>query len=46
MLKTLKKDELVKVKGGISAAALTLIGLGIVFLIGLIEGLVRPLRCR
>lgn len=43
---TLNKKELLNVSGGgISIGVLTLIGAGIVFLIGVIDGFVRPLKC-
>lgn len=42
----LNKKELLQVSGGgISMGLLTLIGAGIVFLIGVIDGYVRPLKC-
>lgn len=42
----LEKRELLNVQGGgISAGLLTCIGAGIVFLIGVIDGFVRPLKC-
>lgn len=42
----LDKKELLKVNGGgIGFGTLTLIGAGIVFLIGVIDGYVRPLKC-
>lgn len=41
----LKANELQKVTGG-GLGALALIGIGIVFLIGLIDGYVRPYKCR
>ncbi len=42
----LNKNELLQIKGGgVSIGVLTLIGAGIVFLIGVIDGYVRPLKC-
>lgn len=42
----LKKQELMAIKGGgISVGLWTLIGAGVVFLIGVIDGYVRPLKC-
>lgn len=42
----LTKEELLNVRGGgISFGALTLIGAGIAFIIGIIDGISRPLRC-
>lgn len=42
----LKKDELLAIRGGgISAGIWALIGAGVVFLIGVIDGYVRPLKC-
>lgn len=43
----LSKKELQNIKGGsISLGAGLAIGAGIVFLIGVIDGFVRPLKCR
>lgn len=45
-MKKLQKNELIKIKGGgISVGFGLLIGAGIVFIIGLIDGFVRPLGC-
>lgn len=44
-MKELSNDELKQVKGGGAGIAL-LIGAGVVFLIGVIDGYVRPLACR
>ena len=42
----LEKKELMAISGGgISAGIWALIGAGIVFLIGVIDGYVRPLKC-
>lgn len=42
----LKNNDLKKINGGgVSATVGILIGAGIVFLIGLIDGYVRPLKC-
>ena len=42
----LDKKELKEIKGGgINFGILTAIGAGIVFLIGIIDGYVRPLKC-
>lgn len=42
----LSKKELLEIRaGGISAGLWTLIGAGVVFLIGIIDGYVRPLKC-
>lgn len=42
----IKKQELLKINGGGFSAGFGLfIGAGIVFLIGLIDGFVRPLKC-
>lgn len=42
----LSKKELLQVQGGgISMGILTLIGAGIVFLVGVVDGYVRPLKC-
>jgi len=40
----LKKDELMNVSGGGLGLGL-LIGAGVVFLIGVIDGYIRPLKC-
>lgn len=46
-MRELNKDELIKINGGgISLAIGCLIIAGIVFLIGVIDGYVRPLPCR
>lgn len=43
----LKKEDLKEINGGgISFGAGVLIGAGITFLIGLIDGYIRPLSCR
>lgn len=45
-MQKLKKQELMKVNGGgISVGLGLLIGAGVVFIIGLIDGFVRPLGC-
>lgn len=45
-MKKLKNNDLKKINGGgVSATVGILIGAGIVFLIGLIDGYVRPLKC-
>ena len=45
-LMNLRKEELIKIRGGgLSIGVWTLIGAGVVFLIGLIDGFVRPLKC-
>lgn len=45
-MKKLKKDEMLKINGGAASFGVwALIGGGIVFLIGLIDGFVRPLKC-
>lgn len=42
----LDKKELLQINGGgISIGVWTLIGAGVVFLIGVIDGFVRPLKC-
>lgn len=42
----LKKEELIKINGGgVSLGFGLLIGAGIVFIIGIIDGFVRPLQC-
>ena len=42
----LTKNELLNIQGGgVSFGLLTLLGAGIVFLIGVIDGYVRPLKC-
>lgn len=45
-MKKLEKNELIKVNGGGMSLGLgLLIGAGVVFIIGLIDGFVRPLSC-
>ena len=45
-MEKLKSNDLKKINGGgVSATVGILIGAGIVFLIGLIDGYVRPLKC-
>lgn len=45
-MKKLEKHELIKVNGGGMSVGLgLLIGAGVVFIIGLIDGFVRPLSC-
>lgn len=45
-MQNLNKQELMNINGGgISLGAGLLIGAGIVFLIGIIDGYVRPLKC-
>ncbi len=45
-MQNLSKEELMKVQGGgITLGTGLLIGAGIVFLIGVIDGYIRPLRC-
>lgn len=44
-MKTLSNKELKEVKGGAAVGAYILIGGLIVFLIGVIDGYVRPLKC-
>lgn len=42
----LTKDELLNIRGGgISFGVAALIGAGIAFIIGVIDGISRPLRC-
>ena len=44
-MKTLSEQELHNIKGG-GAAIYLLISAGVTFLIGVIDGYVRPLKCR
>lgn len=45
-MKKIEKDELIKINGGGMNVGLgLLIGAGVVFIIGLIDGFVRPLKC-
>lgn len=45
-MKNLEKEEMLKINGGaISAGVWALIGGAIVFMIGLVDGFVRPLKC-
>ena len=41
----LKKEQLMKIEGGMSTWAAIGIGAGIVFLIGVLDGFFRPLKC-
>lgn len=42
----LRKEEMLKINGGgLSFGLWALIGSGIVFMVGLIDGFVRPLKC-
>lgn len=46
-IKKLDNNELLEISGGsLSAGAWIAIGGGVVFLIGVIDGIVRPLACR
>lgn len=46
-MKKLKKEEMKKIDGGGVNIGLWIgIGAGISFVIGLIDGLIRPLKCR
>lgn len=46
-MKQLNKNELLNIKGGAMSLSLGLaIAAGIVFLIGVIDGYVRPLSCK
>ena len=44
-MKEMNNQELIKVNGGFSVTRATLIAMGITFAIGIIDGLLRPLRC-
>ncbi|NLL45050.1 MAG: class IIb bacteriocin, lactobin A/cerein 7B family [Mollicutes bacterium] len=45
-MQKLNKKELLNIKGGgISLGVACLIGTGIIFLIGVIDGYTRPLKC-
>lgn len=45
-MKTLNREELILIKGGaIKWAILAAIAAGITFLIGVVDGIVRPLKC-
>lgn len=43
---TLKDEELMEIRGGVSAWLLFGIASGITFIVGIIDGFVRPLKCR
>ncbi len=46
-MKNLSKKNLLAIKGGsVSLAKIGGIGAGIIFLIGVIDGFIRPLKCR
>ena len=44
-MKEIKKEDLTKIDGGISTWAAIGIGAGVVFLIGVLDGFFRPLKC-
>ena len=45
-MKKLSKEELVKVNGGGRSLGVgLLIGAGVIFIIGVIDGFMRPLKC-
>ena len=44
-MKKLNNEEMIKVKGGAVSKFWGVIGAGIVFLIGLIDGLINPRKC-
>ena len=44
-MKTLNKNELEKTKGGISFWTVAGIIAGAVFLVGVLDGIARPLKC-
>ena len=47
MLELLSKEELYEIKGGfLSMSAIAAIMGGVMFIIGLIDGYTRPLKCR
>lgn len=45
-MKTLETKELKEIKGGLSLASILGIGSFITFIIGAIDGYIRPLACR
>lgn len=46
-MRELRKEEMLNIKAeGLSAGAIAAIGAGIVFVIGILDGFVRPFRCR
>ena len=44
-LKELQKEDLKQITGGIGFGTVLLIAGGVIFLIGVIDGYTRPLRC-
>ena len=44
-MREINENELKQIDGGFSISAAIGIGIGVVFLIGLIDGYVRPLSC-
>jgi len=44
-MKELEKNELMNIEGGISAWGAIGIGAAVVFVIGVIDGFFRPLKC-
>ncbi len=45
-MEILNKEELKNINGGISFGLLALIGGAVTFIIGILDGLTRPLKCR
>ena len=45
-MKELTQDELANVNGGLKIGTITLFSLGAAFVIGIIDGFFRPLKCR
>lgn len=46
-MKELNKNEMLSIKaGGISAGAIAVIGGCIAFIVGILDGYVRPFKCR
>lgn len=46
-MRELRKEEMLNIKAeGLSSGAIAAIGAGIAFVIGILDGFVRPFRCR
>ena len=44
-MKSIKNKELMNIEGGISTWGIIGIGAGVVFLLGVLDGFFRPLKC-
>lgn len=44
-MKRLNKEELINIKGGLSFKVALCLGAAFVFIVGVFDGYIRPLRC-